>query len=499
MKKICALLLVMCMVLSQCPLALMESTAEKKTDHLQMDVQLLLGESLVDTLSTFVSDKAALNAMQSVIENLHVSTQTEEDLVYTKVLLKDRTLLDVLMQQTDEAAYMTTSLLPGTAFKVPSPKGKDADVQKLTEELKQDLIHWAGEGEKGVYPMEAITETPYDTHYVLDLQDEELAGILEKYLQDLISGQETAFTAVSTSVTAAEDEVDCHLYTREDGAFLLTARQVLDETATDVLLAGEEQEYVLAMVPEQSPLTSVADNVAAATEQGMKEGIFLTASGGEESFHLAGVMVFEDGEVDVQYSQEKLLDDLYGTLAAEVYAGDVYVGLAGEFRAGDTADGTFSVRFPENQTLLTVKLQGKAPVKPVPAMTYDQVVDVENITAEQEEMLTAQLGMNAVSVFIQASAAMPDEMAEILRFFMALQMEDSSVGVIGGADGPTALFVATEEVNLEEAEQEEPASQVTTSQRVSIDGSNAAAPQSESTASPAAEATPTPRPLFNIE
>jgi hypothetical protein len=166
----------------------------------------------------------------------------------------------------------------------------------------------------------------------------------------------------------------------------------------------------------------VADNVAAATEQGMKEGIFLTASGGEESFHLAGVMVFEDGEVDVQYSQEKLLDDLYGTLAAEVYAGDVYVGLAGEFRAGDTADGTFSVRFPENQTLLTVKLQGKAPVKPVPAMTYDQVVDVENITAEQEEMLTAQLGMNAVSVFIQASAAMPDEMAEILRFFMALQM-----------------------------------------------------------------------------
>ncbi|MBR0320518.1 MAG: hypothetical protein IIX10_05615, partial [Clostridia bacterium] len=78
MKKICALLLVMCMVLSQCPLALMESTAEKKTDHLQMDVQLLLGESLVDTLSAFVSDKAALNAMQSVIENLHVSTQTEE-------------------------------------------------------------------------------------------------------------------------------------------------------------------------------------------------------------------------------------------------------------------------------------------------------------------------------------------------------------------------------------------------------------------------------------
>ena len=481
------------MLMTLYPCALMENVNENQ-ESMQLDTQLLLGDSLVEMLQVVIPDQDVMDALQAVIENLRVSVQADENQAYTQVFLKDRLLLDGHVKQADGEAYITTSLLPGMALRVPSLEKEQADVQQLAEKLKQDLTAWLGEGEMGEYLMESVTDVPYDTHYALNLEDEELVRILEEFVQGLIPEDEVGFATVSADVFVTDTQEQCDLYTRKDGAFLLTAFSAESDVRDEIVFAGENGEYVFSWLAGQSAQNTLMENLDAAMENGFEEGVFLSAGEEGDNFHLAGVMYADGGEVSLQYSQEKLLEELYGSLTAEVYVEDVYVGFAGEFRAGDTTDAAFTVRFPENETLFTWKMTGGEAKAAIPEMVYDELVDVETMTAQQEEALTTHLGMSAVTLLIQASAAMPDEMAKLASYLILMQQEPSSLGVIGGADGPTAVWI-TDEVNLGEGEASEDSMQVTVSQKLSINGDAPAAP-AESTEEAAPEATPTPRPLF---
>ena len=455
MKKICALLLALLLLAGLCPAAHMEAHSGEMTFSVE------LGSWLVTLLEGEMMDADAARALEKVLENAHLNVQTDENKVYMRLLLKDTRLVDALLHVQDESVLLTTSLLPGVALRLPVEEQR-ADHGKIKDMIVSDVKEYLGAGEQGTFVLEGLSDEAFSTHHVIDFSDDALKEMVSKWVLEVSPESWTDVFTISAGFETDEEKpiIHCDVYTRADGDFALLLRSTEGASCTDVLLAGEDGEYVFALLPEQSADSGIVTNTANVLENGCDEGILAMAEKLGDSLHILTGFYTEDMQWDMQYSHEKLDGTWYMTFATEMAGDGEYVGAAGDGTFdGENMKGTFFVRYPENENLITFLTEGRKADMALPAMTYEKEWDALNLTGAQEEELNALLTGSAIKAFIYAASVMPDEIALLTNY--AVMMENDMLGIIGGADGPTTIVMADKTETPTEKPTEEPAAEPT--------------------------------------
>lgn len=437
MKKYLALLMTLVLLIAVCPAACAENQAG------EAHVSVVLGEPLMALIRGEMEQDAAADALQRVLENVRICVRGDEKDAYVRLLLGSRELCDArIAVQEDGSVLLLTSLLPGTALKLPGQDAQKTDHGAFADKVKEDIKNYLGNGETGEFMLEGLSTQPYTVHYAIDLKDDALKQMVHGWVMEAYPGSWSDVFTVTSAYNQTEKPQDCHLYTRENGDAAFLLRETENDVCTDVLFALEDGEFVFALLPaQQANGVSVIENTAACLENGCEEGLLAMGEKQEDSVQLHVALYAGLTEMDLQYSHEKLDGAWYASLVTELLTDSVYVGAAGECTWDEKQlTGTFFVRYPENETFITLNLSGDAAPAPLPEISYDTVIDVENMADGQEEALEAQLTASAIKMFIYAASVMPDDMALLTNYYVML--ENDALGIIGGADGPTTIVVA---------------------------------------------------------
>ena len=324
MKKYLALLMTLVLLITVCPAACAENQAG------EANVSVVLGEPLMELIRGEMEQTAAADALQRVLENVRICVRGDEKDAYVRLLLGSRELCDVrIAAQEDGSVLLLTSLLPGTALKMPVQDMQEANHEAFAQKVREDVKNYLGDGEKGEFMLEGLSTQPYTVHYAIDLKDDALKQMVHTWVMEANPGSWSDVFTV-TAYNQTEKTQDCHLYTRENGDAAFLLRETENDVCTDVLFALEDGEFVFALLPaQQANGVSVIENTAACLENGCEEGLLAMGEKKEDSVQLHAALYAGLTEMDVQYSHEKLDDTWYASLVTEFLNDDVYMGAAG--------------------------------------------------------------------------------------------------------------------------------------------------------------------------
>lgn len=398
----------------------------------QVTLTIQVEDYLEDVIGKVMADEKAIDALVRMVENASLRLHTGDDYLLTEVLLGDKSIADIALYQKGNRLLLGSSLVPNVAICLPY----EAVQTVVGPDGAPDLDALPVEGMRGEFHLAELSERPYDTCYRMDFQDPAVEAMVNEWLKALDMDAEPVDLP-------DEGESACVIYTRETGEFALLMRVETGETCTDVLCLNEEGQYALCVLPDQDQANTVAANAVKAMSEGCENGIVCAGSGDDAGMGLRGFVYADGAEADVYYSHQTISDVLYGSLEAEVTAADVYVGAALSFtRQDETVQGDLLIRLYEGTDTLRMHVES-APGGKTPDMNPAIIYDMTQLDEAGAMALEEEVGMWASQVVVNLTEAAQEDMMTLLMYFLTLQTESASVGIIGGADGPTSIFVGT--------------------------------------------------------